>query len=413
MNTLSTTDNQDRGPLSGLMVVDMTTSYAGPSGSMYLADLGADVVKVERPAHGDDARSWGPPFTDDTSVWFASANRNKKSVVINLRDPEGVEVLHRLIGQADVFMENLNPSKLKSLQVDHETLSEKFPHLIYCALSGFGLDGPDSDLPGYDLVAQARSGIMSVTGPTGGDPQRVSAPLSDVVTGMCAALAISAAAVRQAKTGVGEVIDVSLMDSDLAIMAPRIASFLAGEPEPAPSGGTDSVLAIYQSFPTADRNIVVAIGNDQMWVRFCSTIGLPELGEDPELRSNEGRREHRERIVREVSVPLRRRSADEWLTQLQREAVPASLIRSLSEVVADPHVRARRAILPVPGSPNAHSVHSPFRLNSVPEPRNERYPDLGADTESELDRLGFSSAEIAALLGSGAVEGPTKVGEPV
>lgn len=408
---MSTTENNHHGPLSGLTVVDMTTSYAGPSASMYLADLGASVIKVERPGDGDDARSWGPPFTDDTSVWFASANRNKKSVVVNLRDPEGVEILHRLIGAADVFMENLNPSKLKSLQVDHETLAAKFPHLIYCALSGFGLDGPDSDLPGYDLVAQARSGIMSVTGPAGGDPQRVSAPLSDVVTGMCAAMAISAAAVRQAKTGVGEVIDVSLMDSDLAIMAPRIASYLAGEPDPAPSGGTDSVLAIYQSFPTADRNIVVAIGNDQMWKRFCATIGLPDLGSDPELHSNEGRRANRKRIVREVSETLLDKTADEWLRLLTREAVPASLIKSLSEVVSDPHVQARGSLMPVPGSANAYSVRSPFRLLSTGKPRNERYPDLGADTENELARLGFSPTDVAQLLAAGVVEGSAKVGE--
>lgn len=380
---------------------------------MYLADLGASVVKVERPGTGDDARTWGPPFVDETSVWFASANRNKKSVVINLRDPEGVEVLHRLIGSADIFMENLNPSKLRSLQVDHETLSVKFPRLIYCALSGFGLDGPDSDLSGYDLIAQARSGIMSVTGPAGGDPQRVSAPLSDVVTGMCAALAISAAAVRQATTGRGEVIDVSLLDSDLAIMGPRIASYLAGEPEPAPSGGTDSVLAIYQSFPTADRNIVVAIGNDQMWKRFCATIDMPELGQDTKMHSNLGRRTHREQIVRMVSAQLRKKTAGEWLGLLQQQAVPVSVIKSLSEVAFDPQVQARGALMPVPGSPQMHSVHSPFRLHSIPQPRNERFPDLGADTEGELSRLGFNSAEIVRLLDSGAVEGPSKVGEAV
>lgn len=410
---MNSAENPTAGPLSGLTVVDMTTSYAGPSASMYLADLGASVVKVERPGTGDDARSWGPPFADETSVWFASANRNKKSVVINLRDPDGVEILHRLIGSADIFMENLNPSKLRSLQVDHETLSAKFPHLIYCALSGFGLDGPDSELPGYDLIAQARSGIMSVTGPDGGDPQRVSAPLSDVVTGMCAALAISAAAVRQAKTGRGEVIDVSLLDSDLAIMGPRIASYLAGEPEPAPSGGTDSVLAIYQSFPTADRNIVVAIGNDQMWNRFCSTIGMPELGEDPEMHSNLGRRSYRKHIVDAVSARLRTRTAGEWLELLQQQAIPSSIIKSLSEVVSDPQVQARGALMPVPGSPQLHSVHSPFRFHSMPQPRNERFPDLGADTEGELLRLGFNTAEIVRLLASGAVEGPSKVGEAV
>lgn len=399
------------GPLSGMTVVDMSTSYAGPSASMYLADLGAEVIKVERPGRGDDARSWGPPFTDETSVWFASANRNKKSVVINLREEKGKEILHRLIASADVFIQNMNPSKLNDLAIDAETLQSKFPRLIYCAVSGFGLNGPDSSLPGYDLVAQARSGIMSVTGPMGGDPQRVSAPLSDVVTGMCAAMAVSAAAVRQAVSGVGEVIDVSLMDSDLAILAPRIASYLAGEPEPAPSGGTDSVLAIYQSFPTADRNIVVAIGNDDMWVRFCGAVGLPELGQRPELHTNEGRRSYREEIVSKVSVPLRERSAKEWLAIFDEQSIPASLIKSISEVVIDPHVKERGAIMPVPESANAHSVHSPFRLKSLTEPRNERYPDLGADTAEALLALGFERSEISEFVETGVVQSSKKVGD--
>lgn len=339
-------NDQDRrnaapGPLAGLKVIDMTTSYAGPTASMYLADLGADVIKVERPGAGDDARTWGPPFVQDTSAWFASANRNKRSVVINLRDPRGLATLRRLIGSADVFMENLNPGKLKSLGIDHETLHAEFPALIYCAMSGFGLDGPDHALPGYDLAAQARSGIMSVTGAKGGAPQRVSSALSDVITGMCAALAVSAAVVRQREHGAGELIDVSLLDSDLAVMAPRIAAYLAGEAEPAPSGGTDSVLAVYQSFPTADRDLAIAIGNDQMWRRFCDVVGLPELGEDPALADNAGRRAHRERLIAAVTGKLGERTAAEWQKILGETGIPCSLVQTLSEVVTDPQVVAR------------------------------------------------------------------------
>jgi len=278
---VSQADNE--GPLQGLRVIDMTTSYAGPTAAMYLADLGATVIKVERPGHGDDARMWGPPFVNGASAWFASANRNKKSLVLNLRTAEGRAVLARLLEDADVFLQNMNPAKLERMGIDGPTLLQRNPRLVYCAMSGFGLDGPDSDLPGYDLVAQARSGLMSVTGEKGRSPQRVSTALSDVVTGMCAALAINAALVGQARRGVGEIIDVSLLDTDLALMAPRFAAFMAGEPEPAPSGGTDSVLAVYQPFEASDRSMVVAIGNDLMWQRFCEAVGLPELAADPAL----------------------------------------------------------------------------------------------------------------------------------
>jgi crotonobetainyl-CoA:carnitine CoA-transferase CaiB-like acyl-CoA transferase len=393
------------GPLAGLKVVDMTTSYAGPTASMYLADLGADVIKVERPRTGDDARSWGPPFIESASAWFASANRNKRSVVINLRDPEGLATLRTLIGKADVFMENLNPGKLEALDIDHPRLRADFPHLIYCAMSGFGLDGPDSTLPGYDLAAQARSGLMSVTGAMGGAPQRVSTALSDVVTGMCAALAISAAVVRQRAEGVGDLIDVSLLDSDLAVMAPRIAAYLAGESEPAPSGGTDSVLAVYQSFRTADRDLVIAIGNDAMWRRFCVAVGLPELAEVSELAENAGRRAQRARLTELVGARLTGRTAGEWQQILGDAGIPCSLVQSLSEVVTDPQVIARGSLLPVPGTGGTmHSVRSPFRLSSIPEIRNTRFPEVGEHTADVLAEHGFSPADIARLKERGAIE---------
>ncbi|MCL3819385.1 CaiB/BaiF CoA transferase family protein [Aeromicrobium wangtongii] len=403
---MHTIDSNEAGPLAGLRVVDMTTSYAGPTAAMYLADLGADVVKVERPS-GDDARSWGPPFVDDdTSAWFASANRNKRSVALDVSRPEGQDALRRLLAEADVFIQNVNPAKLRRLGIDGPTLREHFPRLVCCSLSGFGLDGPDAQLPGYDLVAQARSGLMSVTGAKGGRPQRVSTALSDIVTGMCATIAICAAVVRQRSTGEGDLVDVSLLDSDLALMAPRIASYLAGEPEPAPSGGTDSVLAVYQTFGAVDREIVVAIGNDIIWRRFCDAVGLPELADDPSLVGNAARRSQRDRLVEAISAVLATKPAAEWIALLSDASVPCALVQHLSEVVADSQVVARGSLLPVPGSASGVSVHSPFRLASIPVPRNDRFPALGEHTLGVLIEAGFTPDEADRLMADGVACGP-------
>lgn len=399
--------NTHSGPLAGLKVIDATSSYAGPSGSMYLADLGADVIKIERPGSGDDARTWGPPFVDGESAWFVSANRNKRSLVLDLSAPEGRTLLGDLLRDADVFLQNNNPAKVARMGLDPDTLLAANPRLIYCAMSGFGFTGPAHAEPGYDLAAQARSGLMSVTGAAGGPPQRVSTALSDIVTGMCAALAISAAVVRQRTEGVGDVIDVSLLDSDLAIMAPRIAAYLAGEPEPAPSGGTDSVLAVYQAFPTADRELIIAIGNDSMWLRFCGVLGLDDLADDPALANNAGRREHRPRIIRAVSEAMSRRPSAELLEELRRANVPASVVRSLSEVVDDEQVTARGAIMEDERRKGLYSVHSPFRLGSIPTPRNDGCPDLGEHSIQVLKEWGVDETRIHDLVHGGVVSDAT------
>jgi len=372
---------------------------------MYLGDMGADVIKVERPETGDDARFWGPPFVGEEAAWFLSANRNKRSVCLNISDEEGHSVLLRLLGSADVFVENLNPGKLGRLRLDPETLRLRFPRLIYCALSGFGLDGPDRDRPGYDLIAQARSGLMSVTGARGGTPQRVSTALSDIVAGMAAAFTISSALVRQQRSGEGELIDVALLDADLALMAPRIASFFAGEPEPRPSGGTDSVLAIYQPFETADRPIVVAVGNDHMWNRFCKVLGLERLAQDPALATNAGRRERREEILEPIAARLAEQPAGHWLERFREAAVPCQVIQFLSEVAEDQQVKARHAIAEVehPTAGKVRTVDSPWRLGTDGKQQEHRpAPTLGADTREVLREAGYAEEEIDVLTERGA-----------
>lgn len=393
-------------PLQGIRVVDMSTSYAGPTATMYLADLGADVIKVERPG-GDDARGWGPPFLGPDSAWFASANRNKRSIVLNLRTPDGRDVLERLIAAADVFVENLNPVKLGQLGIDPETLRGRYPHLIYCALSGFGLTGPDMRLPGYDLIAQARSGLMSVTGAAGGMPQRVSTALSDIVAGLVAALGVVAALRRVERGGPGELVDVSLLDTDLALMAPRIASYLAGEPEPRPSGGTDSVIAIYQPFDTADRPMVVAVGSDAIWQRLCQATGLTELGADPALATNAGRRAHRAHIVEALAAVLRTQPSRHWLDRFADANVPASTIASLSDVIADPQVQARGGIVRLAGDPpaDAHAVAAPWRFGDGTT-RHRPAPELGGHSVEILRELGFADERIEELISGGATGSP-------
>lgn len=393
--------------------MDLATSYAGPTATMYLGDMGADVVKVERPETGDDARYWGPPFVGEEAAWFLSANRNKRSVCLDISSEEGREALMRLLDGADVFVENLNPSKLERRGLDPETIRARFPRLIYCALSGFGLDGPDRDRPGYDLIAQARSGLMSVTGEIGGTPQRVSTALSDIVTGMAAAFAVASALVRQQRTGEGELVDVSLLEADLALMAPRIASYLAGEPEPRPSGGTDSVLAVYQPFETADRPIVIAVGNDKMWVRFCEALGLEDLAEDPGLATNAGRRKRRGEVIEKVQERLLKHPAEYWLERLGEAAVPCQAIQFLSEVVRDSQVEARRAIIETehPTAGTVRTVGSPWRLGSNgKQPDHRLAPVLGADTRVVLGEAGYTEEEINALVEKGvAWTGSTKV----
>ncbi|WP_326686201.1 CoA transferase [Streptomyces sp. NBC_01795] len=391
--------NEPLAPLHGVTVVDISSSYAAPTTSMYLGDMGAEVIKIE-PVRGDDARGWGPPFLNGEAAWFLSVNRNKKSLCLDIRTEQGREVLFRLLEAADVFIENLNPAKLERHGLGLDALRERFPRLVICALSGFGIDGPDAALPGYDLIAQARSGMMSVTG-ADGVPQRVSTALSDVAAGTVAAYAVAAALVRQQRHGVGEVIDVSLLEADLAFMSPRIASYLAGEPEPRPCGGTDSVVAIYQTFQTSDRPIVVAVGNDRLWLRACAALDLDELAQRPDLATNAGRRARRAEAVDAFQSVLSTMTSQEALKALQTVGVPCAQINSLSEVVDDPQVKAREAIVNQahPRAGTFQGVGSPWRLGS----QSSRAPRLPAPLRGEhgseiLAEAGFDEEKIADLV---------------
>jgi crotonobetainyl-CoA:carnitine CoA-transferase CaiB-like acyl-CoA transferase len=374
--------------LAGIRVVDMTTSYAGPTATMYLADLGAEVIKVERPPAGDDTRAWGPPFVGEWSAWFASVNRNKKSVVLDIKAPEGRQQLDSLLASAQVFITSMNPAKLEGLGLDAAAVQARHPALVYCTISGFGAEGPDAALPGYDLIAQARSGLMSVTGAKGGAPQRVSTALTDIVTGMSAAIAVLAAVRRLEHSGVGDVVEVSLLEAALSLMAPRLASYLAGEPEPAPSGGTDSVLAVYQGFDTADGRLVVAIGNDSIWQRFCSCTGLEHLGADDRMRTNEGRRAHQQEILDAIARVMNADTCRGWAERFAAGGIPCAPVRGLSDVVNDPQVGALGSIVTLPTDAGpVYGVRSPWRLKSDPSIPLVPPPALGEHSEAVLAEL--------------------------
>ncbi len=395
----------DHGPLDGVRVIDLATSYAGPTCAMYLADLGADVIKVERPG-GEDSRHWGPPFVGEDSAWYLSANRGKRSVCLDIRAEPGRQVLMRLLEDADVLVVSFNPSKLAGLGLDPETVTARFPQLVYCVMSGFGLTGPDSALPGYDLIAQARSGLMSVTGAKGGPPQRMSTALTDVMAGTVAAMTIAAALFDREHADRGRLIDIALLDAALALMAPRVASFAAGEPEPQPSDATDSVLAVYQAFPTADRPLVVAIGNDQIWFRFCAAIGRDDLGDDPELRTNAGRRGRRDELVEEIASTLRRLPSAPLLQELREAGVPCALVQHLSDVMADPQIQARRSIGSIthPEVGTLSIVDRPWRLDHEdrPDPLPPA-PTTGADGIVVMREAGFSDADIDRMIAEGTL----------
>ncbi len=324
----------------GIRVIDLTTSVAGPYATMLLGDFGAEVIKVERP-HGDDARHWGPPFLEGEALWFLAMNRNKKSIVMDMRDSEQRALFDELVKTADVVVTNQPPDVQKKLKLDYASLSELKPDLIFASISGFGLDGERANLTCYDLIAEGYSGIMDITGAPESSPQKVGAPAADMLAGQDAAMSVMAALFERANTGKGKKIDVSLVQSMTRFLACRISPYLGAGDIPKRSGGTDSVIAIYQSFDTADLPMTLGLGNDAIWQRFWQVVGDPDYAAQPEFASNAMRREHRENIVAKIQSILLTKPRAEWLALLGENRVPAGPINSVEELCADQHLQAR------------------------------------------------------------------------
>lgn len=391
--------------LEGVRILDMTSSVAGPVASMMLADFGAECIKVERPQGGDDARAWGPPFLDGESLWFMAVNRNKKSVALDYSTPEGLEALHALARQCDVVIVNQLPRVTAKLKIDAATMKALRPDIVYVSITGFGMDGERASWACYDLIAEGYSGVMDVTGSPDGGAQKIGAPAADMLAGHDAAMAALAALFARQRTGEGSVIDVALVDSMTRFMACRIVPYLGSGEVPTRTGGTDSVIAIYQAFDTADLPITLGLGNDGIWARFWAAVGEPDVGADPAYASNAARRAHRPAIVARIAAILKERPREHWLSVLREARVPCGPINRVDEVAADEELRRRGVLYRfTEDGRTIPQVGTAIRFDGCANAPRSAPPRLGQHTEEVLGALpGFDEGRLAALRQNGVI----------
>ncbi|VFR52614.1 L-carnitine dehydratase/bile acid-inducible protein F [plant metagenome] len=405
--------------LAGIKVLDLSRVLAGPWCTQVLADLGADVIKVERPGAGDDTRHWGPPFLRDTqgqdtreASYFTACNRNKRSITVDMAHPEGQALLRRMAAEADVVVENFKVGGLRQYGLDYDSLSVLNPRLVYCSITGFGQDGPYAERAGYDLMVQAMCGLMSVTGQAdgepGGGPLKVGVAVVDVFTGLYASNAILAALHARQASGRGQYIDMALLDVGVAVLANQAAGFLATGNAPARAGNIHPSLAPYQDFPTRDGNVLLAIGNDGQFARFCAAIGSPAWAQDPRFATNTARVRHRAELLALMGPVMLLRTTAEWIALLEDRAVPCGPINTIAQAFDDPQVQARGLRVDLPrdagdGIAGIATVASPMRLSETPVDYHRAPPALGQHTDEVLRELGLDAAAIAALKESKAI----------
>ncbi|HUV22860.1 MAG TPA: CaiB/BaiF CoA-transferase family protein [Gammaproteobacteria bacterium] len=400
------------GPLQGFRVLDLSRILAGPWASQLLADLGAEVIKVERPGSGDDTRAWGPPYMPDQSgvatseaAYFHSANRGKQSVSIDIAQARGQELIRNLVEHCDVFIENFKVGGLKKYGLDYASLQALNPKLVYCSITGFGQDGPYAQRAGYDFMIQAMGGMMSVTGAADGEPQKIGVALADVTTGLYAANAIQAALIHQLKSGQGQYIDMALLDVQVATLANQAMNFLATGNNPRRYGNAHPNIVPYQSFQCSDGFIILAVGNDAQFTRFCELAGKPELAADERYQTNSGRVRNRHSLLPVVSEIMLSKSTADWLEQLNQRGIPCGPINNLDQVFADPQVRHRGLQLELahPTAGRAASVANPIKLSKTAIEYRRAPPLLGQHTDEVLGRLLNLDDEALATLRAAAI----------
>jgi crotonobetainyl-CoA:carnitine CoA-transferase CaiB-like acyl-CoA transferase len=393
------------GPLDGTLVLDLSRVLAGPWASQALADLGARVIKVERPGRGDDTRSWGPPYLGSgenrESAYFLSANRGKESIAIDFKDKRGQAVIIELARKADIRSENYKPGGLKAYGLDYDSVRQFNPAIVYCSISGFGQTGPYSKKPGYDFMIQAKSGLMSVTGTE--KPTKVGVAVSDLITGLYATTGILAAYTHALGTGQGEWVDISLLDAQLAALANQGMNFLVSGVSPGLSGNAHPNIVPYQVFESADDPFVVAVGNDGQFVSLCESIGLRELASDSRFISNDARVQNRQVLVPLIAAVLKRHPVAHWLSIFEDRAIPAAPVNTIGEAFADPHVQERQTVMQLEraGLGQVPGVRSPIRLHNCVPDEGRAPPSLGDSTEAVLREIGLGEEDIKTLLDEG------------
>lgn len=399
-----------KSPLAGIRVLDLSRVLAGPWCTQLLADLGAEVIKIERPGAGDDTRHWGPPWhvgeRDKVAAYFLSANRGKRSAAIDFATEEGAELVRRLAGYSDVVVENFKVGGLARFGLDSASLREVNPRLVIASITGFGQDGPYASRAGYDYIIQAMGGLMSVTGKPddepGGEPMRVGVAVADLFTGMYTAVAILSALYRREKTGEGAHIDMALFDTQLAMLANQASNALISGEDPPRQGNTHPNIVPYQPFETADQRIVIAIGNDRQFARLAAMCGHPEWGGDERFATNSARVANRDDLVGLIAEQIRTRPASDWLDELERAGIPAGPINSVSQAVADVQAQHRAMVRMIAGTP---LVGSPVRIDGERADSDLPPPALGEHTRAVLEELGIEPAEIARLKRESVVGG--------
>jgi crotonobetainyl-CoA:carnitine CoA-transferase CaiB-like acyl-CoA transferase len=392
-------------PLDGITVLDLTRVLSGPYCTMLLADMGARVIKVEQPGRGDDTRAWGPPFlypvggpdVNGESAYFLSINRNKESVTLDFKHPEGRDVLERLIAKSDVLVENFRPGTLTKLGLDYQTLAARYPRLVFCSISGFGHSGPRRHEPGYDAIMQAEGGLMSITGAADGPPYRLGVAIVDIVSGMFAAYGVAMALLARARTGRGQEVDLAMLDATVALLTYQAGNYFASGKVPARLGNRHPSIVPYETFAASDGEFVLAVGNDDQWCRFCQVAGLPE---DARFATNRQRVTGYDQLRPFVADRLRTEPRQYWIDRLTAAGVPCGSVRNFQELFADPQLAAREMIARVEHATigQLQALGVPVKLSDTPGSVRTAPPTLGQHTGAVLERdLGFSADKIAAL----------------
>lgn len=403
------------GPLAGLTVLDLSRILAGPWAGQCLADLGCDVIKVERPGSGDDTRGWGPPFVADgagrptgDAAYFTAANRGKRSIAIDIARPEGQALVRALASRADILLENYKVGGLAAYGLDYPSLSRINPRLIYCSITGFGQTGPNADRPGYDFMIQATAGLMSITGSPESGPLRTGVAVADITTGLYATIAILAAVNERHASGLGQHVDMALFDVQAGWLANQAANYFASGQSPGLVGNCHPNIVPYQDFPTSDGRIIIAVGNDGQFARLAELLGQPHWAAPDAWQRNTQRLAGRERLVPLIAAELAKRPSADWLTALDAAGIPCGPIQDLAQVFASDQAKARALVIERPhgAGGTVRMTANPIKLSRTPIEHGAAPPLLGADGAAILDELGFSADQQQALVAAGVIALP-------